>query len=275
MHPDPAVPTGGTAGAVDAADAVDENGLLDGRVRLLQPARGYRVSIDAVLLAAAAAPDPGAVVLDVGSGVGSVALCLLHRRPDLRLVAVEQQATLAALARRNADRNRLAGRLSVLEQSIAPRRQALAAVGRMLPRDRTAAGVDHVVTNPPQHGAGADPSPDPSRALADREAAVPLSAWLGFCVAALRPGGGLTLVHRADRLDEVLAALAAGPRVGAIRVLPLWPMAGRPARRVILSAVKGRRTPMVLLPGLVLHGAAGHFTAEADAVLRDGAALAI
>ena len=83
--------------------------------------------------------------------------------------------------------------------------------------------------------------------------------------------GTLTVIHRADRLDAVLAGLDG--RAGDVAVLPLWPKAGKAARRVVVSARKGVAGPARLLPGLVLHEADGRYTAAADAVLREGAAL--
>ena len=57
-------------------------------------------------------------------------------------------------------------------------------------------------------------------------------------------------------------------------IFPLWPRAGEAAKRVILQGRQGARTPLVIRPGLVLHETDGRYTAEADAVLRNGAALA-
>jgi tRNA1(Val) A37 N6-methylase TrmN6 len=89
----------------------------------------------------------------------------------------------------------------------------------------------------------------------------------------VRPGGTVTLVHRAERLDELLAGLAQG--AGAVVVFPLWPGAGKAAKRVIVQARAGSAAPLRLAPGLVLHDAGGAFTAEAQAILRDGEALAL
>jgi tRNA1(Val) A37 N6-methylase TrmN6 len=54
---------------------------------------------------------------------------------------------------------------------------------------------------------------------------------------------------------------------------PFWPKQGRPARLVLLRAIRGGRGPARLLPGLTLHRADGSFTAEAESILRDGAGL--
>ena len=76
---------------------------------------------------------------------------------------------------------------------------------------------------------------------------------------------------RADRLNDALAAL---PKTG-VNILPLWPRAGMAAKRVILQARKGSRAPVGLLAGLALHEADGRYTAAAEAILRDGASLAM
>jgi tRNA1(Val) A37 N6-methylase TrmN6 len=130
-------------------------------------------------------------------------------------------------------------------------------------------GVDHVISNPPYL--------PPERAAPDKQTdmatveTVPLAVWLETALGLVREKGSVTVVHRADRLDEILAAL--WPRVGDIAVLPLWPRAGEPAQRVIVTARRGVRNPLRLLPGLVLHRADGSYTDAAEAVLRDGSAL--
>lgn len=253
------------AGAVPSPQAwpTTRDALLGGAIRLRQPARGYRVAVDAVLLAAAVPAGPGMQVLELGTGVGAAALCLAHRVPGCRIAAVELQPQLAALARDNVERNGLAGRVRVIEADL---RSLPGGAGGVAP-----GAWDQVLANPPFMPVGGTPSPDPVRARAVSEIAGTLQDWVDAALAALRQGGGLTLIHRADRLDAALAALH--PRAGAVEVIPLWPRQGMGAQRVILRARKGIRAPALLHPGLVLHRPEGGFTAAAEAVLRGGAAL--
>jgi tRNA1(Val) A37 N6-methylase TrmN6 len=81
----------------------------------------------------------------------------------------------------------------------------------------------------------------------------------------------LTLIHRADRLDEAISLLH--KEFGALVLFPLWPRAGAAAKRILVSARLGAASPARLAPGLALHGAGGAFTAAAEAVLRDGEGL--
>ena len=87
----------------------------------------------------------------------------------------------------------------------------------------------------------------------------------------LKYDGCLTLIHRADRLSAVLAALVG--RAGDVIVFPLWPSPGRPAKRVLIHARKGARGPLRLAPGLALHDQSGGFTPTVEEVLRDGRSL--
>ena len=238
-----------------------EDALLGGRVRLLQPRSGYRAAIDPVFLAAAVTPAAGARVLDLGCGVGAAALCLLRRCPTLRVVGLELQAELAALAVANARLNGLAACFTPVQGDL---RGAEALLGR--------ASFDQVLVNPPYQAQGTGrSSPRPERALANHEGDLGLADWLETALAQLRPKGVLTVIHRADRLPELLATLAG--LAGRTRVLPLWPAAGKPAKRVLMAAQKGVRGPAALLPGLVLHEASGGYTAAAQAVLRDAAPI--
>jgi tRNA1(Val) A37 N6-methylase TrmN6 len=135
-----------------------------------------------------------------------------------------------------------------------------------------AASFDHVMTNPPHLAAGgASPSPDRERTLAHVETSLDLAGWLAGCLRMLRHDGRLTLIHRADRLSEVLAAVLG--RAGEVIVVPLWPAAGRPAKRVLVQARKDARGPLRLMPGLVLHDAHGGSEPWLEGVLRHGRAL--
>ena len=240
-------------------DGVSHDALLNGRIRLRQPRRGYRVAMDAVLLAAATAAAPGERVADLGTGVGGAALCLATRVSGVCVVGLELQLELAALGAANVTDNALNGRVSVV-------------VGDVARSPLKPGSFDRVMANPPYMRAGAHTrAADPSRAVANGEGEAGLAAWLRCAALALRPRGVLTLIHRADRLDEVLALMHKD--FGALVLFPVWPRAGVAARRILVTGRRGAASPARLAPGLVLHEGDGRFTAEADAVLRGGGGL--
>lgn len=242
-------------------DLTDDR-FLCGRLRLWQPARGYRAATDPVLLAAACPARPGESVLDLGCGAGAAALCLAARVPELRLAGLELQPDYAELARRNAARNGIA--LEVAEGDL---RQMPATLRR---------DFDQVICNPPYYPAGGTPSPLAARATAMQAEAVPLGLWVEAAARRLRPGGWLTLIAGADALPDLLSALG---KLGSAAVLPLAAREGRAAKRVILRARKGGRAPFRLLAPFVLHHGASHdgdresYTEAANRVLRMGGDL--
>lgn len=250
--------------AVTPDAGVVDHGFLDGRLRLLQPAEGYRAATDPVLLAAAVPARPGQSVLDLGCGVGTATLCLGHRVPDLELHGLELQPEYAELAERNATSNRIP-----VEVHPGDVRQMPPAI-----RER---GFDHVLTNPPWHEAEAIASPVAGRDTANRLADLTLTSWITAGLARLLPGGWFTLIQRATWLPEILSALA--PRAGDITVLPLQARENRDAKRVIVKARKGSGGPFRLAPPLVLHAGTTHvqdgddFSPAARAILREGRGL--
>jgi tRNA1(Val) A37 N6-methylase TrmN6 len=244
---------GDDPGAV--SEELTQDLFLGGRLKILQPKNGFRAAIDSVLMPAAVSSTNGWRVIDIGSGVGVGSLCLLAREPKFQVTALESDPALADLAQENARRNGL----------------TLDVLCRDLFGERIEERFDQVITNPPymEAGRGTVP-PDPGRARANMEGAT-LDEWLDACFTLLEPKGTLTLIHRADRLPQVLSALE--ERAGDIVVFPFWPDVGKPARRVLVSARKGSRAPARLLAGMRLHGAGERYTTEAEAVLRYGAAI--
>ncbi len=247
----------------DGGSQVAEDALLGGRLLIRQPLQGARVAIDTLLLAAAVPARAGDKVLELGSGAGAAALALARRIEGVRVTGVERDPAMVRLAGENARLNSLAKVCGFMVADIAG-----------LPAAMDDA-FDQVMANPPYLSPGAGDAPaDPARRSAFVEgAAAPLSRWIEAAARALRSRGRFTLVHRADRLAEVVTALVAKGRFGEVSILPLWPKAGRPARRVLITARKGVKGGSRLLPGLVLHRDGGGFTDEAEAVLREMAPL--
>jgi tRNA1(Val) A37 N6-methylase TrmN6 len=241
--------------------------FLGGRVTLVQPREGHRAGLDAALLQALVPASASGVAVDLGSGVGTVAFSIAARAPGLSAIGIERDADLVACGR-------AALKLSA-NTSFANRVRLIAADASNAEavRNAVSSDADFVLMNPPfdTEGSGRR-SPDARRRQAHLAADGLLQAWLATAAAILRPGGTVALIHRAEALTDVLAALA--PRFGAIRVLAVHPKAGAKASRILVGARRGRRTPLAIAPPLVLHAPNGTWTAEADAVLRGEAELA-
>ena len=229
-------------------DGFTEDAFLGGQLRLRQPKTGHRAGHDAILLAAATAAREGDRVADLGAGVGAAGLAVARRVPRIRIVLIEIDEALAALARQNAASNAIEA--DVIAMDVGSSAGAFAAAG--LPPD----SFDVVVMNPPFNEAPRHrPSPDKSRETAHVADAAAPASWIRAARRILKTGGVLTLIWRADALDEVLAALK--PGFGSVTILPVHGNAAAPAIRVLIRAIKGGRAPMALHPGLMLNDVSG------------------
>jgi tRNA1(Val) A37 N6-methylase TrmN6 len=175
---------------------------------------------------------------------------------------VERDSAAAALGRENIALNGLSERVEVIEGDVAARFSGLG----LEP-------FDAALANPPFFD---DPGALRGPAEARRAAWMAddgLAAWIGFLSKAVREGGAITLIHRADRLADILALL--GEKAGSFQVRPVQPFADEPAKRVLVRAVKTGKAPLKLLPALVLHDReGGKHAAGAEAILRGRADLA-
>jgi len=119
------------------ADELTYDALFGGAVHFWQPARGYRVNIDSLLLAAFAAQRSPAATLDLGAGVGAVTLALAHLGALTRGILVECEPGLARLAERNLGHAQVEATVLELDLENAPLPPALKSA------------IDLVVCNPP------------------------------------------------------------------------------------------------------------------------------
>lgn len=248
------------------ADITDD-ALLDGRLCLFQPARGHRAGHDALLLAASA-PKGARHAVDLGAGVGAAGLAYALRSPGSKITLVEIDPDTAALAEQNAARQEpdMAPRVRVVTADIAELGRPS---GPPFPTER---GADLVLMNPPFN----DParhrtSPHDRRARAHSVPDADMDIWLRAAERLLEPGGRLALIHRPEAIEALLAGLKG--RFGAVTIRPIHPSPHAPAIRLLLGAVKGRRTPPSFLPALTLADDSGAPSEAARRLLRDARGL--
>lgn len=240
---------------------VTEDRFLGGRIVLRQSERGYRAGIDPALLAASLDLRSGASAIELGCGPGAALLAAAVLNPETRFTGIEADPEAAALARENAAANGLADRVEIIEGDALSWR----------PDEK----ADAVFFNPPffdDPSALRGPVPEKTAAwLTDYT----LSDWIAAGSAMLKRGGALTLIHRADRLGDILTAFSAA-KIGSPVIRPVSPRADKPAKRVVVRGSREGKAPLVLLPALAMHDeAGGKYSAEAEAILRGEAMLAM
>lgn len=243
-----------TAAGSDPApdsDEITRDTLLRGRVTLFQPRRGFRSSLDPVLLSAFLVP-PFGHFLDIGCGTGALSFLLLARDPGATGVGVEIQPRLGALVERAIAANAVADRFRL-------------AIGDVRQAALPAASFDVVASNPPFRPVGeGDLPPDPERATAHHEVTLTLAEWVTVAARACRPAGRIAAVFPAARAEELVSALAASG-FAAVRSREVLPRAGTPPTRVLVEARRGEAA-VVAEPPLVVHTGSG-YSDEVQAML--------
>lgn len=224
--------------------------FLRGRITVRQPKRGYRFNVDTVALASFSWVRDGERILDLGTGSGILLLLLGHFHHPGRLVGVELQETLAAMAAENLEDNGWSGRGQVLRADL---------------RDPAAiepGAFDLVVSNPPYHEAGrGQTSATPERALARQSFSAELPDVTSAAARALTLDGRFCVVAPVARLDDLLTAcVSAG--LHPILLRHVQDRRGAPSHLVMLQSARTPGRGCVTLPPLVLKDADGSYAAE-------------
>jgi tRNA1(Val) A37 N6-methylase TrmN6 len=239
--------------------ATDEtlDAILGGAIRLFQPRRGYRFSVEAVLLGRFATARAGERVLELGAGCGVVALILARLGAPREVVALELQPALAMLAERNAALNGLSY-VRAVSGDLRDRR----ALGKL------DVGFDLVVTNPPFRArqSGRE-SPESGRRAARAESDATLDDFIAAAARCARYGGRVAIVFAAARSAELIALLRAH-RLEPKRIRFVHPNAGAPASTILVEARKGGGVEVTVEPPLIMYSAPGVYSAEARALLE-------
>lgn len=243
---------------IEDCKSYTEDYFLGSRVTIKQPAQGYRVAIDSVLLAASVSAEIGENILDVGAGVGAASLCLASRLEGVRITGIECQKNLVRLATDNIILNNFRDRVEILCGDL------------QSPPPRLAGGsYSQVISNPPYFDSMKGRlSPFSSKSTSNHAESPSMEKWLNFCLLMLKPSGRITFIYRADMLDYLLSLFY--EKVGCINIFPLWTANHQPAKRILIQGIKGVKGRVNILQGMYLHNKDGSFSKEANAVLRDG-----
>lgn len=230
--------------------------FFNGNIKVLQPSKGYRFSIDSVILAGLSQPQKGATVLDLGTGCGIIPLLLAHRFPSLRLIGVELQPCLAALAKENIQRNGMQDRMSILCRDM-----------RDLPPNSIGTTVDYIISNPPFRPVTSGRiNPNPQKALAKHELAIDLPQLLTTARNLLRFGGKFITIYPSERLTDVMFQMRQ-KEIEPKRLHPIFTKKKKPAELVIIEGVRGGRTGIQELSSFVIYCSNGRYTNKMVQVL--------
>lgn len=227
-------------------------------LKVIQSVKGFRHSMDALLLAHFATPRPTDRILDLGCGNGAIALLLAHRHQRVRVVGLEIQPSLASRAQRGVQLNGLEDRVEILEGDL-----------RRIEAVLSPAGFDLVLCNPPYREVGRGRlNPDPETRQAKHE----LSATLPEVIAAIRytlaPKGRACLIYHSSRLADLLTRL----RAERLEPKVLWPVHSFPGADAELVLVEARREGQpglrILSPLFVYQARGGALSPATEEIYR-------
>jgi tRNA1Val (adenine37-N6)-methyltransferase len=223
--------------------------FFNGRLTILQERCGYRFSIDALLLADSVRPRPDDSLIDLGTGCGIIPLILALRHPAIRLHAIEVQASLAELARKNIIANQMEKRIVLVHDDM----RAFAA--RTVP-----GGFDWVISNPPYRAPHSGRvNPEAQKALARHEIMIDLQGLILSAKRLLRTGGRFATIFPATRLVDLLFHLrAAGIEPKCLQ--SVHSHAGQGAKRVLVCGIKAGRAGLRWAAPLVIYHNDGIYT---------------
>ena len=211
-----------------------EESLLVGGYRILQDTSLYRFTSDSVLLSRFLRAKRGERVADFCAGSGIVGLHFFAENTGVEHVTLfEMQPELAEMSARTVALNGLEGMFTVENVKL-----------QDIPARYTEA-FSLILCNPPYERGGFG-NADARKALCRKEIALTLGELCAAAARCLKFGGRFALIHRADRLAEVvwtLHAHALEPK----KIQPVAGKAGDAPYAVLVAAVKGGKPGTQLL----------------------------
>ncbi len=243
-------------GADQTSLDVTTDTIYKGALTIRQPRSGYRFAIDALLLANFVRVKEGQLVVDLGTGVGIVALTLAWRMGQGRVFAVEIQPRLAQCARMNAEANPAGSLVEILEMDWSK-----------ITRESIGAPADHVVCNPPYRRLGTGRiSPNQEEALARHELAGSLTSAAQAATRLLAPGGCFSVIYPAVRLADLIRVMKKY-NLEPKRMRLVHSRPGDNARLAMIEAKLGGGEELNVYPPLYIYEAGKVYSAEVEAIL--------
>lgn len=235
--------------------------LFHGELKLFQSRDGYRISLDALLLAHFVTLKRRESVIDLGTGNGVIALILARLHDNVAITGVEIQPAMVERAERNI-------RLNQLENQVRIRHGDVREVGAIAP----AASFDVAVCNPPYRLSGSGRiSANDERRIARHESRGALGDFLSAASFLLRAKGRIALVYLAERAVELFSAMRAA-RLEPKRVRMVHSFIGADASLVLVQGIKAGRSGVKILPPLIVYRDGGDYSAEVAALIAGAGA---
>ncbi|HWR60914.1 MAG TPA: tRNA1(Val) (adenine(37)-N6)-methyltransferase [Clostridia bacterium] len=229
-------------------EAVDD---LQNGYRIIQKTGSFRYGVDAVLLSDFAEVSRNHSVVDLGTGTGIIPILLYAKKKPREITAVEIQQDMADMAERSIRLNGLEEHIRVLHMDLKDAPQLL---GK--------AQFDCIVTNPPyvKKECGIN-NPSETKAIARFEIKCSLEELLKTARELLKPGGKLFMVHRTDRLADIIYEMRSSG-IEPKRIRFVHPSVGKRPNLLLIEGARGGNKELRFMDPLYIHDESGNYTEE-------------
>ncbi|MGI6526670.1 MAG: tRNA1(Val) (adenine(37)-N6)-methyltransferase [Caldicoprobacterales bacterium] len=220
-------------------------------LRIIQNTRKFCFGTDAVLLSHFAGIRKGDKAVDLGTGTGIVPVLLAGREQTAQVWGLEIQADMVEMAKRSIVLNGLESRVEILHADL---KEAPEILGK--------GRYTLVVSNPPYKKAGSGiPNPDDIKAIARHEILCTLDDVLASAAGLLCSGGRFALVHRPERMMDILTGMRQH-RLEPKRIRLVHPRVHKTPNLVLIEAVLSGRPYLNWMPPLIVYDQNMQYTDE-------------
>lgn len=234
---------------------LSKNKILGGKITLFQPNKGFRVSIDSILLSSTVKKYKNCMEFGTGSGV--ILIYLSKKFPNANILGIEKESELVELAKKNLLENNISSNIASVICTDLTNQLFLKEYNNK---------IDRIIMNPPYFSSDrVITSNNVYKASARYETNI--NQWFDAAFKKLKPKGYLSFVFRSENLDKVLSKLNIS--WGEIKIFPLWPKANIKSKLMIIQARKNAKSGVQVLPGLILHNNDGSYTEACNSVLNN------
>ena len=234
-----------------------EDSIWSKEIRVLQPGKGYRFALDAVLLAHFVKPKPEDRLLEIGAGSGVVSILISKLNRFRSVTAIEIQKELAELCRKNFELNEIENG-EIHETDV-----------RDLSRIFTGVFFDQIYSNPPYRKAGSGRlNPSSQKAIARHEIKMKLQDLFDCANTFLKTAGRLTVILPAFRESD-FRQLASGYHFHCHEWKHVHSFADAPPA-FFLATVGKSPAAFIERPRLVIYETPGEYTQEMWKLLNKG-----
>lgn len=232
--------------------------IAGGRLKVLQKAKGYRFSFDALLLSHFVRLRHGEHVLEMGTGSGVVSMILAGRWEGVKITGIDIQAEMVAMAGRSVA-------LNGLGEKVELRRVDVREVSSAFPP----CSFDVVVSNPPYRKMNSGRiNPDREKALARHEIAGAIRDFLQAAGYVLKPAGRAYFIYPATRMVEILSSMR-NARVEPKGLRMVYSNDKTAGKFALVEGIREGGEELEVLPPLFIYDEKGGYTEEMTGIFRE------